>query len=110
MNANRILAGEYIIALGFTSWFAIKNQYAPWPGTIAKLSASFVLFGVFAMFAPEVAAAMAGGTLLALFVKVYSSGLSSYQGGVPQPDANTFPYFPLGWGVNGDTPLKVGGK
>ena len=105
MNSNRILIGEYLIAIGFTSWFAIKNQYAPWPGTLAKLSLSFAIFGIVSMAAPEFAAAIAGGTLLALFLKVYQSGLSTYQGGVPEVSAQQ-PYYPIGWGPN----TNIGGN
>jgi hypothetical protein len=99
MNANRILVGEFIAALGFVAWGAIKNQYWPWPSAIVKLGASFGIFGVIAMAAPEFAAAATGGVLLALFVKEYSAGIEQYAGGVPNFDIS-FPYTPLGWGPN----------
>lgn len=97
MNPHRILAGEYILALGFTSWFAIKHGYWPWPTTVVKLSLSFGVFGLVAMAAPEFAVALTGGTLLGLFLKLYSSGELTrdtlpYQGGVP-----VIGYVPLNW-------------
>lgn len=83
MNPKSILAGEFVLAIAFTSWFAIKNQYAPWPPTVVKICASFGIFGIVAMAAPEIAAALAGGFLLAGFLKIYQEGLSNYYGGVP---------------------------
>lgn len=97
MNANKVLVGEYMVAIGFVSWFAIKNQEWPWPGTIIKISVSFAIFGITAQAAPEFAAVFAGGVLLAAFLKVYSKGLSTYRGGVPDIEADTFPYRTLDW-------------
>lgn len=83
MNKTTILTGEYLIAISFVSWGAIKAGYWPWPPTLVKISAAFLLFGIMSMGAPEIAAALAGGTLLALFVKTYQKGLGSYRGGIP---------------------------
>lgn len=98
MNTSKILVAEYAIAVAFTSWFAIKNKWWPWPGTIVKISVSFAVFGIVAQAAPEFTAALGAGMLLAAFLKIYSDskGLSTYIGGVPTASTD-FPYGSLNW-------------
>lgn len=82
MNGTKILAGEYLIALAFLSWAAIKHKYWPWPGAIFKMSVGFAVLGIVGMAAPEVAASLGAGYLLAGFLHIYSNGgLSLYNGG-----------------------------
>lgn len=97
MNKTTILTGEYIIAISFVSWGAIKAGFWPWPPTIVKVSAAFLLFGIMSMAAPEMAAALAGGTLLALFLKTYQSGLAGYRGGIPTASGYPWQGVPLAW-------------
>ena len=96
MNKSTILTGEYIIAISFASWGAIKNGFWPWPPTLVKISTAFLVFGIISMAAPEIGAALAGGTLLALFLKEYQNGFPSYQGGVPNGNLQ-WPGVPLTW-------------
>lgn len=94
-SSQRILVGEYLIAVAFVSAMAIKGQpsdqsntgsarFWPWPGTIIRITLSFSAFGLLALFVPEMAAAFAGGLELAAFLKIYSQpgGLAKYTGGV----------------------------
>jgi hypothetical protein len=107
MNANRILAGEWFVAIAFTSYFAIKKKYWPWPPTIIRISLGFGVFGIFALAAPEVAAALASGFLLAGFLKIYQNGLATYAGGV-----ELIPGYvkPLTIPLAGETKTSAGGK
>lgn len=107
MNAKRILAAEWVIAIAFTSYYAIKKQYWPWPPTIVKISIGFGVFGIFAMAAPEVAAALASGFLLAGFLHLYQGGLSTYAGGIQLVQGEV---KPLTIPLQGATKTTAGGK
>lgn len=103
---RRVLVAEYIVAIGFVSWLSIKNHYWPWPGTLVKIGVSFVIFALIAEAAPEFAAAMAGGVMLAAWLKWYQestadakrgyslNGARIADGGVPNI-GNEFDYSPL---------------
>lgn len=89
-NAQNVLIGEYIIALGVASWGALKAQQAPWPPTIVKTSVAFGILGVAALGSPELAATLGAGFLLAQLLKVLNKQ-PPYTGGVPEVtrDPNT---------------------
>jgi hypothetical protein len=101
MNKTSILTAEYVIAISFVSWGAVKHGFWPWPPTLVKISAAFLIFGVLSMAAPEISAALSAGMLLALFLKTYQNGLSNYRGGIPY-ETDKGPYYglPLEWKQN----------
>jgi len=88
MNASRILAAEYIVALGFSSWAALKSRQLPWPPTVIRTSIAFAILYVAAQFSPELAATLGGGFLVAQLIKVLENK-EPYTGGVPE---NIDPY------------------
>lgn len=101
MNGGRILIGEYVIAVTFSSVFAMKAKYAPWPGTLVKISLAFGTLGLLSFASEEFAALLGGGFLLAAFLNLYqkNDGLKNYKGGVPSAADNAnLPYVPLHWG------------
>jgi hypothetical protein len=79
---KNILIGEYIVALGFSSWAALKSKQAPWPPTVIKTSMAFSILALVAMATPELAATLGGGFLMAQLIKVLSKQ-TPYTGGAP---------------------------
>lgn len=97
----RFLIAEYLVALGFVSWGAIKNHAAPWPPSIVYTSAAFVILGMVAQLSPELAGVLGAGFLLAALVRILGSG-EPYYGGHPNPK-NGWHWVPITWG---DFPAK----
>jgi len=104
MNGSRVLAAEFVLAVGFASWGAIKAGFWPWPPTIVRIGVGFAVLGLIAQVNEEVAATLGGGFLLATFLRQYQKGLKNYQGGV---DINTSIYPIL---IGGMTSAKQKGK
>lgn len=69
MDGSQILAGEAVVAMAFVCWRNIKGGYAPLPNQIVLSGISFAVIGVVAYAAPELAALLGGGLLLALLIK-----------------------------------------
>ena len=92
-----MLAGEFVLALGFVSWAAIKHGFWPWPPTIVRLGVGFAVLGLIAQVDEGVAATLGAGFLLAAFMRQYQKGVKDYQGGVvdigPAPNGSSF--YPL---------------
>lgn len=84
-SAHNILIGEYIVALGVSSWAALKSAQAPWPPTVIKTSLAFGIVGIVALASPEVAATLGSGFLLAQLIKVLNKQ-PPYTGGVPKTE------------------------
>lgn len=82
-NANRILAAEFVVAVGFSSWAALKSRQLPWPPTIARTALAFGILFVFAQASPELASVLGGGFLLAQLIKVLENK-TPYTGGTPE--------------------------
>lgn len=82
-NAQNIIIGEYIIALGVSSWGAIKAQQAPWPPTVVRTGLAFAILGTVGLASPELAATLGAGFLLAQLLKVLNKE-PPYTGGVPE--------------------------
>jgi hypothetical protein len=82
MNTNRLLALEFVIALGFSSWSAIKTQQLPWPPTVVKSALAFGVLAMVAVPAPEFAATLGGGFLLAQLMRALQKK-PPYTGGAP---------------------------
>lgn len=74
------IAVEYIIAIGITSWAAIKGDngqhYWPWPPTIIYTSIAFGILGLLAIPQPELAGVLGAGFMLAQLIKVLTNGTS----------------------------------
>lgn len=73
MNGNRILAGEFAIAIAFIAWQDLKFKYLPWPATIARVCVAFGILGIVSAASEEFAAVLGGGFLLAGFLRFYQS-------------------------------------
>lgn len=82
-DVHSILVGEYIVALGVSSWAAIKGGQAPWPPTVIKTSIAFGILGIASFGSPELAAMLGAGFLLAQLIKVLNKQ-PPYTGGVPE--------------------------
>lgn len=95
MRGSRILAAEFLLAVGFVSWAAIKHGYWPWPPTLVKLGIGFAVLGVVAQADENIAATLGGGFLLAGFLRQYQKGIKDYQGGVVPIGANGASFYPL---------------
>lgn len=86
--SNRILAAEFIVAVGFSSWAALKSRQLPWPPAVVRTALAFGILYVLAQASPELAGVLGGGFLLAQFVKVLENK-TPYTGGVPQLSQTT---------------------
>lgn len=114
MNGNRILAGEFAIALAISSWAAMRDGWWPWPGTVIKTGIAFSILGFVAMVDESFAALLGGGFLLADVLRVYQTG-KPFLGGVPgeskAPLPEGFTYFPLQLGgTNKNVSLSTPGS
>lgn len=104
-NPNRVLAAEYVVAVGLSSWGAIRAGFFPWPGAIVRIGLGFSLLGLLATGAPELAVMLGAGFLLAdVLVITGSGGLDANGrwtktfGALPPPVANGgADYYSLGF-------------
>lgn len=100
---TKMLAGEYIIAIGVVSWAAIKKNLAPWPPAIIYTSAAFAILGILSNVSPELAGVLGAGFLLAALIRVLTLG-DKYAGGFPLDKIKAgFSYVPIHFG---DIPSK----
>jgi hypothetical protein len=81
--SNRVLAAEYVVAIGFSSWAALKSKQLPWPPTIVRTSVAFGILYVLAQASPELASVLGAGFLMAQLIKVLENK-TPYTGGVPE--------------------------
>lgn len=81
--SNKLLAAEFVVALGFSSWGALKDKQLPWPPTVVKTGLAFAILGIVATISPELAATLGGGFLLAQLIKVLENK-TPYTGGAPK--------------------------
>lgn len=107
-NTGKVLAAEYVVAVGISSYGAIRAGFVPWPGAIVKIGLGFGLLGLLATASPELAVMLGGGFLLADLLIVAtpsgsgnaldSSGKWSKQfGALPPPPAAGGDYYSLGF-------------
>lgn len=87
---NRVLAYEYILAVGIVSWAAIKGQgkpgtkhhqsYMPWPPTIVYTSLSFGILSFVAAASAPLAGTLGAGFMLAALTRALTprEGKSKY--------------------------------
>lgn len=83
MSANRILAAEFVVAIGFSSWAALKTHQLPWPPTVMRTAVAFGILYILAQASPELAGMLGAGFLLAQLIKVLENK-TPYTGGVPE--------------------------
>lgn len=96
MDVNKVLAGEFVVAVGFVSWAAIKAGWAPWPPSVIYTGVAFGILGGVSVISPELAATLGAGFLLAALIRILSQD-KTYRGGVPVNDRNEL----VGWGILG---------
>lgn len=79
---NRTLAIEAVVALGVSSWAALKDGQLPWPPTIVMTCLAFGILNTFTFFDERIAMVLGAGFLLAQLLKLYETG-KPYTGGAP---------------------------
>jgi hypothetical protein len=94
-STNQILGAEYLLAIGVTSYGALRSGFVPWPASIVRTGLGFGLLGLLATGAPELAVLLGGGFLLADILKLADPS----QGG---GWAKTFGAVPPKPGAGGD--------
>lgn len=93
-NGSKVLAGEFFVAILFTSWGAIKFKYAPWPGNYVKVGIAFGILAILSMANERLAALLGAGFMIAILVRDLSKG-----------DIMTRPNLPQ-WAASQDPPFK----
>jgi hypothetical protein len=106
MNSTKLIAAEYMVAVGIVSWSAIKGKsqdvlvdrdpptkesravhYWPWPPTVIMTSTAFGILGMFATVQPELAGILGAGFLLAQIVRTLGKGDFFELSGIPNSAA-----------------------
>lgn len=96
MNPNAALFGEYLTAVGITSWGALKKKKVPWPGSVVRSGIGFGMLGVVAMGAPEFAVVIGAGMLLGLLVgTLNSANWAKFAAVPPEVIDPSFPFHVL---------------
>lgn len=106
MNASRLFTIEFFIAVGITSWGAIKEGYAPWPPNVVYSSVAMAILSLTAAIDEKLSVLLGAGFLLALILNNMSSGegtISQTFAAIPQ----TTGYDVLS--LNGSTPAATTG-
>ena len=95
----RVLAAQYVLAVGISSYGAIRSGFVPWPAAIVKIGLGFGLLGLLATGAPELAVMLGGGFLLADLIKLADpaagGGWQKTFGAIPPPPAAGGDYYSL---------------
>lgn len=68
MNAQKLFTLEFFIAIGISSWGAIKQGYMPWPPTIVGSALAMAILSMLEAVSPELSVLLGAGFLLALLV------------------------------------------
>lgn len=102
-SANKVLAAEYVLAVGINSWGAIRSGFVPWPAAIVRSGLAFGLLGLLATGAPELATILGGGFLLAALINAASAQGTSGKwtktfGALPPPVQGGNDYYSLYFG------------
>lgn len=80
---SRVLAAEYITAVGFASWASLKDKQLPWPPTLIRCSIGFGVLGMVSVLNERLADILGAGFLLAQLVTILGSK-KPYTGAAPQ--------------------------
>lgn len=107
-STAKILSAEYVLAVGISSYGAIRAGFVPWPAAVVKIGVGFGLLGLLATAAPELAVMLGAGFLLAdLLIVATPSGSSNALdssgkwnkqfGALPPPPAAGGDYYSLGF-------------
>lgn len=91
---NRLLVYEYLVAIGITSWAAIRGdtsiptknraRYAPWPPTIVMTSVAFGILSLVGAVSKPLAGTLGAGFLLAILTKTLGESKPFELSGIPQ--------------------------
>lgn len=87
---NKMLFGEWALAISFQSWQAMRKGWWPWPPTLWLITLGFAILSLLGDFVDEKLANWLGlGLLAASFMRFYQQAKAGQDptGGVP--DANT---------------------
>lgn len=77
MNINKVLFWEWLIAIGITSWGAIKQGYAPWPPNVVLSTIAMIILSMLEVVDERLSALLGAGFLLALLVNAAQGGQGS---------------------------------
>jgi hypothetical protein len=95
----RVLSAQYVLAVGISSYGAIRSGFVPWPAAIVKIGLGFGLLGLLSTGAPELAVMLGGGFLLADLLKLadptQGGGWQKNFGALPPPPAAGGDYYSL---------------
>lgn len=80
---NKTLAMEFLIAVAFSSYSAVKAKEMPWPPTVVKTAIAFAIVGIVAAVNDRLAAVLGAGFLMAQLIKVLDKK-ELYTGGAPE--------------------------
>jgi Na+/glutamate symporter len=80
MNASRIFAVEFFIAVGINSWGALKEGYAPWPPVIVTSAIAMAILSMSSAIDERLAVALGTGFLVASIISVATSQGGSTSG------------------------------
>lgn len=96
-STAKVLAAEYVLAVGVSSYGAIRSGFVPWPAAVVRIGIGFGLLGLLATGAPELAVMLGGGFLLAdlLTLADTSSKWSKTFGALPPPPGPGGDYYSL---------------
>lgn len=88
MDAGKLIAAEYAVAVGIVSWSAIKGDskgihYWPWPPTVIMTSTAFGILGLFSTVQPDLAGILGAGFLLAQLIRAMGKGSFFDLSGIP---------------------------
>lgn len=103
---SRLIAAEYMLALGIISWSAIKGDntevlvdhdppktetravhYWPWPPTVVGTSVAFGILGMFGAVQPQLAGVLGAGFLAAQLIRALGKGNFFELSGIPNSPA-----------------------
>jgi hypothetical protein len=68
MDPGKLIGAEILVAVGITSWGAIKQGQAPWPPTIIGSMVAYCILLLLSAVSAPLAAILATGFLLALLI------------------------------------------
>lgn len=69
MKGAQILAAEFAVALALNAWPQIVAGYIPWPAHFVRTALGFSVIAVLAFASDELAALLAAGFIIVLFIK-----------------------------------------
>jgi hypothetical protein len=74
VNANKVLAGEFFLAIGINSWGALKQGDAPWPPTIIASCIAMAILSMASAIDERLAVLFGAGFLMASIMNTATGG------------------------------------